>query len=446
MPRQMTLIGFYKIPTAHYTGMWRHPHSATNLLDPALPMHAAKVLEEGLFDMIFMSDGIVTPATFGDRFDETLRSGSQGALELEPSVVLSMMATATSRIGLGGTMSTTFMPPFHIARILGSLDVLSGGRAAWNIVTSHNDVQAQNFGSDTILPADQRYDRADEVTEAVTGLWSSWEADAVVVDKQTGVFVDPEKVHHVDYEGEHVKVRGPLSIPRSAQGRPVLMQAGSSNRGMEFGARWGEIIFVMGHTPEALHKQRAAMRAKVAELGRNPDDLKVAALVQPIIGETEAIAREKQEFIRSTVSVDAALAVLSAHTGIDLSAMPRDTAVSAIVDQLGGPGARGTAALLNQANDAGTDGITLEEAARKFGASGLTPQVVGTGEQVAEQLRELFDAEAADGFMIDPTEMPGTFESFTRAVVPHLQRMGVFRTAYAGETLRDVLGLPSVVS
>lgn len=445
MNRKIHLVGFHKVPTSNFTGGWRHPFSATNLTDPAFHQSVARTLEAGLFDMVFISDGMVTPGTYGGDFSNTLRHGAQGSLEFDPVVVLAIMAGVTRRLGLGATASTTFVAPFHIARTLGTLDVLSGGRAAWNIVTSHYHAQARNFGADQMPPAAERYDHADEVVEVVTGLWSSWDRDALVIDRESGTFVDADKVRYLNHDGPRLKVQGPLSIPPSSQGRPVLMQAGASERGLRFGARWGEVIFANQHTAADLRARRSRLRELAALAGRDPDHVKMLAELQPIIGETENLAKERQEYLASIVSLPASLAVLSSHIGLDLAEFPLTAPLEDVLARIGGTGgSRGTAGLLDQARAQGMR--TLEEAVRDYGTSGLAPKVVGTPAQVAEQMRELFLTEAADGFMLTPTSMPGSFEEFVRGVVPELQRMGLYRTAYAGETLRENLGLPPLLA
>jgi FMN-dependent oxidoreductase (nitrilotriacetate monooxygenase family) len=256
MKRKMHLIGYIAVPTCHFTGMWRHPLSTTAMLDRSLYESVARTLEEGLFDMVFMPDSIALGDTYGGDFRATVEFGSQSAFQPDPVVTLMAMASVTRHLGLGATMSTSYVAPFNIARMMGTLDLLSGGRAAWNIVTSSGMAQARNFGADRVLPTVDRYDRADEVVEVVTGLWSSWDRDAVVIDKDRPLFIDPAKVRYLDHDGPHLKVRGPLSLPRSPQGHPVLMQAGASERGLAFGTRWGEFIFAIQHSPEDMKALR----------------------------------------------------------------------------------------------------------------------------------------------------------------------------------------------
>lgn len=440
MQRKMHLIGYIAVPTCHSTGMWRHPLTTTHLLDRSLFESVARTMEEGLFDMVFMPDSIAVSDTYGGNFRATVEYGAQTSFLPDPVITLMAMASVTRHLGLGVTMSTSYVEPYNIARQLSTLDLLSGGRAAWNIVTSSGMYQARNFSRDYVLPPVERYDRADEVCEVVTGLWKSWDRDAVVIDKEMPRFVDPDKVRYLHHEGPNLKVQGPLSLPRSPQGHPVLMQAGASDRGLAFGTRWGEFIFAIQHSVEDMKKLRDELRRRAEAADRDPESVKMAPAIQAIIGETEQIAKEKQAYMRELVPLPGAMALLSAHSGLDLGRFAPTTPIAEVVEELGGAAARGTAALLLQAHDRGMS--TIGEAVREFGTSELTPQIVGTPEQVAEQLAEIFKAEATDGFVLTPTEMPGTYESFVRGVVPYLQRMGLFRTRYEGTTLRENLGLP----
>ena len=237
--RQMALVGFMQAGNATvYAGSWRHPATEHGFLSATYYEKLARTLEEGCFDLMFFDDRLAMPGIYGGSVAEAVRTGAR-PVKLDLSIVLGVSAAVTSRIGLGATYSTTYYSPFHVARTFATLDHLSGGRAAWNVVTSVNDSEAQNYGLKEVLPHDARYDRADEFLEATTGLWDSWDDDASVLDRVTPLFADPAKVHDLDHDGEWFKVRGPLTVPRCPQGRPVLLQAGSSGRGPKFAARWG---------------------------------------------------------------------------------------------------------------------------------------------------------------------------------------------------------------
>lgn len=434
MTRRMHLVAFLLAgPTAHHHGAWRHPEADNGFLTPEWHEHIARVLEQGRFDSLFFADILGLYDLYGGSFATILGRGGQMGL-LDPIPLLSIMARVTRHIGLGATLSTTFFPPYHLARSLGTLDLMSGGRVAWNVVASHGRLEALNFGVDELPARNARYDVAEDVVRAVCALWDSWDADALVMDKQRGVFADPAKVHYVNYVGQWVKTRGPLTVPRSPQGRPVIMQAGSSPRGREFAARWGEIVFTLQHSKADMQAFYRDMKTRVVAAGRAPEDCKILPSVDPIIGETDAIARERQAFLNDLVVAELGMAQMSGHIGTDLSRFPADQPLGdmAIED-----GSRGSFDVILQGTEA--QGLTLGEAARRFATSELCPQIVGSPQSVADQLQDLFESEACDGFILTPTLMPGMYESFVRGVVPLLQARGLFRTEYAGTTLRENL-------
>jgi FMN-dependent oxidoreductase (nitrilotriacetate monooxygenase family) len=433
-PRKMRLVAFLKTgPTAHHHGMWRHPETDNDFLDPAWYEHVARVLEKGRFDCLFFADTLGLFDNYRGNFEAILRGGGQMGF-LDPLPVLAVMSRVTQHIGLGATLSTTFHNPYQIARTLGTLDVLSKGRMAWNVVSSISNLEARNFGQDELPPRNVRYDRADEVMEACFKLWESWEPDALIVDKESGIFADPSKVHYVDYAGKWIKTRGPLTVPRSPQGHPVIMQAGASDRGRDFAARWSEMIFTLQHSKADMQTFYADIKQRVAKFGRPLEDCSVLPSVDPIIGETESIAREKQAYINEMVDPEVALALVSTHIGVDLSKYPIDQPLQDIeIEQ----GARGSFEVILQGTKA--HGLTLGEAAKRFATSELAPQIVGTPKSVADQLQDYFESQACDGFILTPTVFPGTWEQFARSVVPELQKRGVFRTDYTGRTLREHL-------
>ena len=433
--RQMHLVAFLMTgPTCHHHGAWRHPESAVDdLLSPGRYEHIARVLEAARFDALFFADILGIYDLYGGTFDTMAGRGGQVCL-LDPAVVLPMMARVTERIGLGLTYSSTFNHPYGIARMLGSLDHLSGGRAAWNVVASTSTLEARNFGMDEMPGRSRRYDRADEVLEACCALWNSWEEGALLFDKASGAFADPAKIHYADYAGQWVRSRGPLTTPRSPQGRPVIMQAGSSDRGRDFGARWGEVIFTLQHRKDDMQTFYNDFKSRMAARGRAPEECVILPSIDVVIGETEAIARERAGHVNSLVDTQLGLAQMSGHIGIDLARFDPDQPLTDIAIE---EGSRGSFDVILQGTHA--EGLTLGEAARRFATSELCPQLVGTPEMIADQLTDLFDDQACDGFILTPTTFPGMFEQFGRAVVPLLQKRGVFRTEYAGRTLRENL-------
>jgi len=429
--RQMHLVAFLKTgPTFHHHGAWRHPEAPLHdMLRPERYEHIGRVLEEGFFEDL---SGVYD--TYKGNYEAILGRGGQINL-LDPLMVLPYIARATTCLGLGITLSTSFYHPFHLARMLASLDHLSGGRVAWNVVTSASDMEARNFGMDAIPDRGTRYDRAEESVEACMALWDTWEDDALLLDKASGAFADPARVHYADYAGKHVATRGPLPTPRCPQGHPVIMQAGSSPRGRAFAARFAEVIFTFQHQKSDMQAFRAEMHERMREAGRDPADCVILPALDTIIGESEAMAVEKRDYLDSLVDSELALAITSCHIGIDLSGFPLDEPLQVLArDQT----VSGALDILMQATHA-SGGLTLRQAAQRYGTSVMAPQFVGTAASVADRMQDLFEAGACDGFILTPTTFPGNFEQVSRALVPELQRRGVFRAAYTGRTLRENL-------
>ena len=433
--RQMHLIAFLKTgPTFHHHGGWRHPEAPLDdMLQPERYEKIGRVLEAGCFDACFFEDLAGIYDTYKGSYDTILGRGGQLNL-LDPLMVLPYVARATKHLGLGITLSTSFYHPFHIARMLGSLDHLSNGRIAWNVVTSAADMEAQNLGMSAIPDRNTRYDRAEETVEACLALWNTWDADALVMDKASGQFARPERVHYANYVGRHVSTRGPLPTPRCPQGHPVIMQAGSSPRGRAFAARFAEVIFTFQHQKADMQAFRADMHARMQAVGRPPEDCVILPSLDVVLGDTQSMAEERRDYLDSLVDPELALAITSSHLGMDLSTFPLDQPLAAVArDQTVG----GALDILMQGSKAA--GLTLRQAAQRYGTSVMAPQFVGTAVSVADQMADLFEAGACDGFILTPTTFPGMFEQFARSVVPELQRRGIFRTRYEGATLREHL-------
>ena len=428
----MHLVAYLKTgPTALHVGGWRHPEATLDdILEPSRYEHIARLLEAAKFDACFFADLFGLYDLHGGSFDAYVRRGGQISF-LDPTVVLPVMAAATRHLGLGATLSTSFHTAYHLARWLGSLDVMSKGRVAWNVVTSATDLEAQNAGLDELPPKDQRYDRADEVLEACFALWNSWDADAFVLDKQAGILADPAKVHYANYKGRWVKSRGPLSIPRSPQGRPVIMQAGSSERGRDFAARWAEVVFTIQRDREEMRKFYEDLKGRMQAQGRAPHECAVLPAATVVLGETESIAREKADYLNGLIDPELNLAASSSNLGADLTKLD---AGARLPELQGNQGMQGSQDLLDQI--ARAEGISFRQAAAKRTEG---REIVGTPASVADRLQELVEAGVCDGFVIAPTTFPGMFEQFCRGVVPELQRRGLFRTEYEGRTLRENL-------
>lgn len=428
MSRQMKFVAFLMAgPTSHHHAMWRHPATENRFLDPVFWETIARTLEVGRFDGFFFAD------TLCFHSETTMALGGQMSL-LDPVPLVAMMARVTSRIGIGVTISTSFQEPYAIARVLSSLDVLSGGRVAWNIVTSATEPTAQNFGKDALLARSERYDRAEEVLKVCLDMWTGWSDGALVVNKERGHFIDVAKMRRTEIAGNFVGARGTFTVPPSPQGHPVIMQAGSSPRGRNFAATYAELVFTLQHSLPDMQEFYADMKGRVAKAGRDPDDCAILVSVDPIVGETDSIAREKQAYVNELIDPRLGIPLVSAHIGIDLSQYPIDIPISNVPSEAG---SRGSFDVILQGTKASN--LTLGEAAKRFATSELCPQVVGSAESVADQLQEFFEKNGCDGFIVTPTEMPGSFETFTRSVVPILQKRGLFRQEYPGSTLRATI-------
>ena len=430
--RQMNLIAYLKTgPTALHNGGWRHPDATLDdILDPSRYQHIARVLEAAKFDGCFFADLFGLYDVHGGSFDAYLRRGGQISF-LDPTVVLPVMAAATRHLGLGATLSTSFHTAYHLARWLGSLDAMSGGRVAWNVVTSATDLEAQNAGLASLPPKEERYDRADEVLEACFALWGGWDADAFVKDKAAGVLADPAKVRYANYHGRWVNTRGPLSIPPSPQGRPVIMQAGSSERGREFAVRWAEAIFTMQHGREDMRAFYEDINARLPRFGRTPGQCVILPAVSVVLGETESIARERAAYLNSLADPELNRASTSSNLGVDMTAVTDEASLARL---RGNQGMQGSEDIIRQTMQA--EGLTLQQVAA---ARNQQREIVGTAATVADHLQEVFEAGVCDGFVLTPMVFPSMFEQFCRGVVPELQRRGIFRTEYRGRTLRENL-------
>lgn len=433
MARQMHLVGYLIAgPTWHNNGSWRHPESDADLaLDPRRYERIAQILEDGKFDALFFVDVLTLFDTYQGGFAGQLRGAGQMWF-LDPLLLLATMARKTQHIGLAGTLSTAFYHPFHIARTFATLDHISNGRAAWNVVTSANTTEAQNYGLDRLMDRDTRYDHADEVLEACDALWNSWEDGAIVMDRTDGVYADPAKVHYVNYEGRYVRTRGPLPTPRSPQGRPVIMQAGSSERGRQFAARWAEVIFTLQHSKATMQTFYRDIKTRMERNGRQPEECIITPAVDVILGETEAIARERSDYLNSLVSAETGVCDISNAIGIDLSVYPMDQPLE---DMDITDGARGVLDVILQGSRAAN--LTLREAGYRYGVSQMTPALVGTPTMIADRMQDMFESECCDGFVVCPSISPGTYQQFVTTVVPELQRRGIYRKEYTGRTLRD---------
>lgn len=432
--RQFRLGAFFMIP-GHHLAAWRHPEAkADEVLKFDFYKRLAQTAERGKFDMIFLADGYAV----GQNVSPTA-VGQTVTVRPEPFTLLSALSSVTERIGLAGTVSTTYNEPFHVARKFASLDYLSNGRAGWNVVTSATQAEALNFSKDDHLLHELRYNRAEEFVDVVTKLWDSWEDDALVIDKTSGVFADQDKVHQVNHKGKWFSVQGPLNIARPPQGHPVVIQAGSSEAGKELAAQTAEVIFTAWQTLEEAQAFYRDVKGRLAKYGRSHDDLKIMPGVFPIVGRTEEEADEKKALLEELIPPAAGVGLLSAMIGVDLSHYPLDGPLPELpdLDQINGGKSRFQ--LLKDLAE--REGLTIRKLYQRIAGARGHREIKGTPQQIADQLEEWFKNDAADGFNIMPPYLPGGLEDFVDLVVPELQRRSLFRTEYEGHTLRENLGL-----
>ena len=441
--RDIVLIGFMQAQNcSNFAGSWRHPESRSDFASPDYYAHIARVLEAGKFQLAFFDDRLGMPEFHGGRFAEAVANGIR-CVKMDPIACLMPMAMSTNRLGLGATYSTTYYHPFHVARLFQTLDLMTNGRAAWNVVTSMNDVEAQNMGLEEVIEHDARYDRADEFMEVVHGHWDTWADDALIVDKATGRFADPAKVRRIGHRGRHFKSRGPFTVPRSPQGHPVVIQAGQSGRGRRFAARWGELIFTSNPDLASSRKNYAELKADAASLGRNPEHMKIAVLCHPVVAATRAEAEDKFALIEKLPLEVDSLMLLSENTNFDFGSKPLDEPFTeAELARFSGTQAgrdRVLAKLGGSRLPTPRDFIAITRRGK------LQSPWVGSAKEVADMLEEWFTAPGCDGFVIGAACVPGSYEDFVKLVVPELQRRGLFPQDYRGATLRENLGLPRPV-
>ncbi len=438
--RQMALVAFLQAQNCtNFVGSWRHPLAAPDFTSAEYFRRIGRILEAGKFHMGFFDDRLAMPDRFGGDHAHTVANGIR-CVKMDPMTILTVIGMATERLGLGCTYSTTYFEPFHVARLYSTLDLMTEGRVAWNIVTSMNDGEALNMGVDAHGAHDARYDRADEFLEVVLGHWDSWEDDALVVDKASGLFAHPEKVHRLDFKGKYLNSRGPFTVPRSAQGRPVLMQAGQSSRGKSFAARWAEIVFVVYHTLEHGKEEYKAFKEQLAAGNRDPDSVKITPEVYTCVAETRAEAEDRLALIDSLPREADQLSLLSEVMNFDFASKPLDEAFTdAEFEAMTGAQGIRNRVFRETGNRNPTVRDFIEVSAR--GTFHDHPRVWGSPKDVADQLEEWFTAPACDGFVVAASHVPGAYEDFVRLVVPELQRRGLFHKDYAGTTLRENLGL-----
>jgi FMN-dependent oxidoreductase (nitrilotriacetate monooxygenase family) len=424
-------LNLFIYPGGHHEAAWRYPGSEPDrVLDVGYYQALAQRAEQEKLDGIFFADG---PA-----LAENIRYASR--IKPEPLTLLSAIAAVTERIGLIGTASTTYNDPYNLARQFSSLDHISGGRAGWNIVTTGAASAAQNFGLGEHPVHAERYARAEEFLEVVTKLWDSWEDGALVADADSGLFADTDRVHAIDHVGRHFSVSGPLNTSRSPQGRPVYVQAGSSDDGRGLAARWAEAVFTAHQTLENAQEFYADIKQRAARLGRDPQRLKVLPGISPVIASTTREAEELHEQLNALTQPEYSLHQLHRLTGADLSSYDLDGPFPRhVVDTSGERGVNSRSQLVLDIVD--REQPTIRQLLHRLAGARGHRVVVGTPEHVADEMQRWHEAGAADGFNVMPPWQPGGFEVFADEVLPILRDRGLFRREYAGSTLREHLGL-----
>jgi FMN-dependent oxidoreductase (nitrilotriacetate monooxygenase family) len=420
-------LGLFIQAAGHHVAGWRYPGAQSRAESLPLLQRIAQTAERGKFDLVFLGDGLTTSAD----------AAASVAARFEPLTLLSALAVSTSHVGLAATASTTYGEPYHIARLFASLDHLSGGRAAWNIVTTSGASAAANFSKEEHLDHARRYARAGEFVEVVKGLWDSFEDGAILQDKETGRYLDKDKVHRLDHRGGHFSVAGPLNVSRTPQGHPVLIQAGSSDTGQDLAARFGEVIFTAQQTIEEGLAFSDSLRSRLPAVGRRREDVLIMPGVMPVIGGTEQEARAIYQALEEGIDLNQALRVLSERLGSDVSVYPLDEPLPSLPET---DGIKSRAKLFTDL--ARRESLTIRQLARLAAGARGHRIIIGTPEQVAADFIRWFEAGAADGFNVMPPYFPAGLDAFVDHVVPLLQKRGLFRTEYEGTTLRDNLGLP----
>lgn len=425
-------LGVFLMGTGHHIASWRHPDVPEDANeDLNYFQNIAKIAEGAKLDMLFLSDGL--------SFNQL--SHPAELVRFEPVSLVASLSAITKNIGFVATASTTYNEPFHIARKFSSLDHLNNGRSAWNVVTSYYQTEANNFNQKSHLDHSLRYKKAAEFVEVVKGLWDSWEEDALVRDKKSGVFFDPEKLHTLDHKGTYYSVKGPLNSSRSPQGRPVIVQAGSSEDGINLAAQTADVIFTAQQTLEEAQAFYQKVKQKAVEYGRSPDDIKIMPGVSPYIGQTKEEALAKYEQLQQLITPEIGLDFLAEYLGgFDVSGYDLDGPLPDVIPETNGNQSRRQLII----DLAKRENLTIRELYLRIAGSRGHRIIFGNPEEIADQLEEWIVNDAADGFNLMFSNFPNSIVDFTATVVPILQQRGLFRTEYEGTTLRKNLGLSKV--
>ncbi len=429
---QKLRLGAFMRPVSIHTAAWRYPGAFPDAnFNFAHYRRFVASLERGRFDAFFMADHL---AVMNMPMAALKRSAT--VTSFDPLTLLPALAVVTEHLGLIATASTTYNEPYHVARKFASLDHISGGRAAWNMVTSANPQEARNFGREQHLEHGQRYRRAREFFDVVTGLWDSWADDAFIRDVETGTYFDPDKMHILDHKGPHLSVRGPLNVARPIQGWPVIVQAGASEAGRQLAAETAEVVFGSPSTLNDGQRYYADVKSRMETCGRSPEDLKILPGAFVVVGDSAAEARAKKARLDSLVHPDSGIATLSVLLGHDVSNFEFDAPLPDIPES--NASKSGRQKLVNMARQ---DNMTVRQLAQYVGGSFSALELIGTPTTIADQMEEWLLDKGCDGFNIMFPYLPGGLDDFVDRIVPELQRRELFRREYEGKTLRENLGL-----
>ena len=430
------VLGVFFNHTGHHVASWRHPDADADAnVNFKHYVRLAQTAEKAKFHFLFFADWLATR----EASDLTLSRSAQYTAHFEPLTLLGGLAAVTDKIGLVCTATTSCNEPFHVARKMASLDHMSGGRAAWNVVTSSFKAEAYNFGREAHYDHEDRYERAHEFVEVVKGLWDSWDDDAFIRDKESGIYLDPTKKHELNHAGKYLRVRGPLNVPRPPQGYPVIIQAGASDTGRELAAATAEVVFTSPQNIDAGVAFYNDVKGRMEKFGRERDQLKILPGLSVTVAETDSEAQEKFEYLQSLIHPEVGREILSLiFEGADLSKYDLDGPMPDLTFEGGTP--RGVMEMARKEN------LTMRQVYLRLAGARGKRSIAGSVKTVADEMEAWFKAGACDGFIMQPPYLPGSLDEITTMLIPELQKRGIFQTEYVGNTLREHLGLKRPVS
>lgn len=428
-------LGVFVFTAGHHVAAWRRPEAFRGDLFSEFK-ELARIAEAAKFDLLFVADSLSTRIANREAAERSAHNFSPTMFE--PLTLISALSAVTTKLGYVATASTTFTEAYNMARLFATADHISGGRIGWNVVTTADAESAANFGLEQVLGHDERYVRAEEYVDVVTRLWDSWADDAVVRDRESGKWLDLAKQRFTGHSGKYLKVGGPLNVARPPQGHPVLVQAGASGPGRDLAARIADVVFTAGTVKEQAIEFYKDLKARAQSFGRNPDDLKIMPGISPIVGSTEEEAQRKLTELNDGIDIGVAVQNLQNFMpDIDIHGFALDQKVPEVTHMTEAQQSRQKLAW----DMARREGLTMRELALWFSGTRGHNTVIGTPEQIADKMQDFFQSGGCDGFNVMPMLFPTIFRDFAEQVVPVLQKRGLFREEYEGDTLRDHLGL-----